>query len=196
MRSQLAIALGSIGIRIAGRGQDRLARYTRLQALFAECEAFQLGEGVAVRGTVDEGVLEEVLLGGGVEDGGCGMVVVMLLVDGIVVVVVLGGSRRSVGVVFELPGIFALVVQEFGVVVALVEIFEHGGEDFGNFFGEGDAFCLRFEELAALDGGEEGGGGEDGFVGGEEAGGGANGEGDYGGGEVAVEGLVVVSSGS
>ena len=71
-----------------------------------------------------------------------------------------GGRCGGVGV-FELPGVFAFVVQEFGVVVAFVEVFEDGGEDFGDFFGEGDAFGVGFEELAAGYGGEEGGGGED-----------------------------------
>ena len=86
--------------------------------------------------------------------------------------------------VFELPGVFTLVVEETGVVVAFVEVFENGGEDFGEFFGEGDSFGGGFEELAAADCGEEGGGGEDVFVGGEETLFGADTECDDGGGQV------------
>ena len=36
---------------------------------------------------------------------------------------------------FELPRISALVVEEAGEVVAFVEVFEDGGEDFGELFG-------------------------------------------------------------
>ena len=87
--------------------------------------------------------------------------------------------------VLEFPDIAAFVVEEAGVVVAFVEVFEDGGEDFGDLVWEGDAFGGGFEVLAAADGGEEGGGGENGFVGGEEAGGGADADGDDWGGEVA-----------
>ena len=84
--------------------------------------------------------------------------------------------------VFELPCVFTLVVEEAGIVVAFVKVFEDGGEDFGDLFGEGDALGGGLEELATDDGGEEGGGGEDIFVGGEEALFGADAEGDDGGG--------------
>ncbi len=70
---------------------------------------------------------------------------------------------------FELPRISAFVVEEAGVVVALVEVFEDGGEDFGEFFWQVDSFGGGLEELAAADGGEEGRGGEDVFVSCEEA---------------------------
>ena len=86
---------------------------------------------------------------------------------------------------FKLPRVSAFVVEQAGVVVAFVEVFEHGGEDFGEFFGEVDSFGAGFEELAAADGGEEGGGGEDVFVGCEEALLDADTEGDDGGGQVA-----------
>ena len=93
------------------------------------------------------------------------------------VVVVLAG--------FEFPDIAAFVVQEAGVVVALVEVLEHATEDLGLFFREGDAFGGGFEELAAAAGGEEGREGEDVFVGGEEALVRADNEGDDRGGEGA-----------
>ena len=79
-----------------------------------------------------------------------------------------------------------LVVEEAWVVIAFVEVFEDGGEDLGGFFGEGDAFGGRFEELRATDGGEERGEGEDVFVGGEEALFGADAESDDWGGHCAV----------
>ena len=60
-------------------------------------------------------------------------------------------------------------MQEAWVVIAFVEVFEDGGEDLRGFVREGDAFGDGFEELGADYGGEEGGEGEDIFVGGEEA---------------------------
>ena len=76
-------------------------------------------------------------------------------------------------------------MEELRVVVTLVEVFEDRGEDLWDLFGEGDSFGVGFEELATSDGGEEGRGIKDALVGSEEAGGVANGEGDYGGVEVA-----------
>ena len=76
-------------------------------------------------------------------------------------------------------------MQEPGIVVAFVEVFEDGGEDFGGFFGEVDSFGGGFEELAAADGGEEGRVGEDVFVGCEETLLGADAEGDDGRGQIA-----------
>lgn len=76
-------------------------------------------------------------------------------------------------------------MQEAWVVVAFVEVFEDGGEDFWEFFGEIDSFGGGFEELAAADGGEEGRGGEDVFMGCEEALLDADAEGDDGRGQIA-----------
>ena len=91
--------------------------------------------------------------------------------------------RRAVrGSIFELPAILPLVVEETRIVVVLVEVFEDGGEDLREFVRQGDAFGVRFQELAANDGGEEGGEGQNVFVGGEEAGFGADDYGDDGGG--------------
>ena len=71
-------------------------------------------------------------------------------------------------------------MAETGIIVAFVEVFENGGEDLGEFFGEVDSFCGGFEELAAANGGEEGGMGKNIFVGGEEALFGADADGDDG----------------
>ena len=87
---------------------------------------------------------------------------------------------------FELPRVSAFVVEKAGIVVAFVEVFEDGGEDFGDFLGEIDSFGGGLEELAAADGGEEGRGGEDVFMGCEEALLDADTEGHNWGGQVAV----------
>ena len=86
---------------------------------------------------------------------------------------------------FELPRISALVVEEAGKVVAFVEVFEDGGKDFGQLFGQVDSFGGGLEELAAADGGEEGGVGEDVFMGCEETLLGSNAKGDDRGSQVA-----------
>ena len=133
--------------------------------MLAERQPLQLVQAVALGRAVDQRVLEQQLAVARVVDGGLRVAL----------------RRRYL----ELPGVAALVVQQAGVVVAFVEVFEHGGEDFRELFREVDAFGGAFEELAAADGGEEGGGGEYVFVGGEEALLGADAKGDDGGGQVA-----------
>jgi len=51
-----------------------------------------------------------------------------------------GFGAAGAGGVFQLPCVSTLVVQQTGVVVAFVEVFEDGGEDFGELFWEGDSF--------------------------------------------------------
>ncbi len=164
MGPELGVALGRVGVGVPRARQYGAALDAGLQSLLAQREPLELVEPVALRGAVDQGVLEQRLPAARVVDGRFR--------------VVLGGH-------FELPGVAALVVQEARVVVAFVEVLEDGGEDFGALFGEGDALGGGLEELAAADGGEEGGGGEDVLVGGEEALLGADAEGDDGGGQVA-----------
>ena len=81
----------------------------------------------------------------------------------------IGSNSRVVIRVLELPGVAAFVVVEARVVVAFVEVFEDGGEDFRLFFGHVDAAGMCFAELAAAGGSEERREAEDIFVGGEEA---------------------------
>lgn len=58
----------------------------------------------------------------------------------------LARADGSVGV-FEVPAASFLVEVQLGCVVAFVEIFEDGGEDFWCFVGEFDSFAVGFEEL-------------------------------------------------
>ena len=85
-------------------------------------------------------------------------------------------------------------MKELRVVVTLVEVFEDGGEDLRDLFRERDPFGVGFEELATSDGGEEGRGIKNALVGSKEASGVANGEGDYGGVEVAIHREVSLDS--
>lgn len=85
-------------------------------------------------------------------------------------------------------------MEELGVVVTLVEVFEDRGEDLWDFFREGDSFGVGLEELATGYGGEEGRGIKDALMGSEEASGVANGESNYGGVEVAIQREVSLKS--
>ena len=161
---QLRVTLGRVRVRIPRARKDGAALNARLQPLLAQRQPLELVQAVPFGGAVDQRVLQQHLAARRVVDRRLRVLL-----------------RRH----FELPRISALVVEEAGVVVAFVEVFEDGGEDFGELFGEVDSFGGGLEELAAADGGEEGGVGEDVFVGGEKALLGADAEGDDGGGQVA-----------
>ena len=166
MRPQLAVAVRRVRVRVSRRGQDGCALYSALQSLFAEGKPLELIEPVFLRRAVQQRILEQLLPRQSVKNRALSVPLVVFAA-------------------FELPAVPPLVVQQAGVVVALVEVFEHGGEDLGDVVGQVDAFGEGFEELAAADCGEEGGVGEDVFVGGEEALFGADAEGYYWGSEGA-----------
>jgi hypothetical protein len=88
--------------------------------------------------------------------------------------------------VLQEPTASLLIIVDGRSVVALVEILEDGGEDFGGFVGEFDAFAGGLEELCPDDVGEEGRFVEDAFVSGEESLFGADADGHDGGVGVAV----------
>ena len=163
MGPQLRVALGRVGVRIPRARKDGAALNARLETLLAQRQPLELVQAVPFRGAIDQRIFQQHLPA-------------RRMVDRRLRVLL----RRH----FELPRISALVVQEAGVVVAFVEVFEDGGEDFGKLCGEVDSFGSGLEELVAADGGEEGGVGEDVFVGGEEALLGSDAEGDDGGGQV------------
>jgi hypothetical protein len=88
--------------------------------------------------------------------------------------------------VLQEPTASLLIVVDVGRVVALVEVLKDGGEDFGGFIGQFDAFACGLEELRPDDVGEEGRFVEDAFVGGEESLFGTDADGYDGGVGVAV----------
>ena len=101
-------------------------RCKHTEALLAESDALELVEPEPVRSTVDDRVLEDVAIE-------------RVRVDGS-----LGGGRAVLAVgPLELPRIAALVVDEAGVVVALVEVLEDRREDFGLVVGQGNALGCR-----------------------------------------------------
>lgn len=167
VRPQLRIAVRRIGIREPRTSQDGRALDPRLQALLSQRKPLELIEPVLLRRAIQQRIFQQ-------HHSRARMQHRALHRPSGPSVIALGA--------LELPRIAALVVQQAWVVVAFVEVFEHGGEDLRELVGQVDAFGDGFEKLAAADGGEEGGGGEDGFVGGEEALFGADAEGDYRGG--------------
>ena len=86
----------------------------------------------------------------------------MRVVDG-------GFGAIAVGSVFEFPRVSTFVEEQAGVIVAFVEVFEDGGEYFGDLFGQIDSLGGGLEKLTAADGGEERRCGEDVLMSCEEA---------------------------
>ena len=168
MCPELRIAIRRVRIGVPRRCQDCRTLYPALQPLLPQSESFELVQPVFLRRAIHERILQQPHPRSRICD--CALH---------------GPPVGPAGAILEFPAIPAFVVQQAGVVVTLVEVFEHAGEDFWGFVGKRDAFGGGFEKLAAADGGEERGGGEDGFVGGKEAGFGADAEGNYWGGEGA-----------
>ena len=77
-------------------------------------------------------------------------------------------GREKVLFIFEYPGVALLVHLQAWEVVAFIEVFEDGGEDFGVFVGQPDAF-RGVEEALAAEVVEVGAACYDVFVGGKEA---------------------------
>ena len=121
--AQLGVGVGCVGVGVAGRRQDGAALDARLEPLLPQRHALQLLQPVPLRRAVDDRVLEEGPAGVLVVDGG---------LDGPAA----AGVR---GRLLDLPRVPPLVVQEAGVVVALVEVLEDGGKDLGGLVREGDA---------------------------------------------------------
>ena len=116
MGPQPLLALFRVRVGVSGTREHGTALHSTLQPLFLQCQFLQLREPVLFGGTVEYRILEQVLAKAGMKDdrftGVC-----------------IGSS------VLQFPGISAFVVQQTWVVVALVEVFQDGGEDFGQFVG-------------------------------------------------------------
>ena len=78
-------------------------------------------------------------------------------------------APRSAVARLQLPRILPLIMDQPGIIIPLVEIFEDGGEDLGLLVGEVDLLALGFHELPPAGRLEERREAEDVFVGSEEA---------------------------
>jgi hypothetical protein len=88
-------------------------------------------------------------------------------------------TPRSAIARLQLPRIPPLIMDQPGIIIPLVEIFEDGGEDLRLLVGEIDLLALRFHELPPAGSLEEWREAEDVFVGSEEALLSPDDEGDY-----------------
>ena len=123
MGPQPLLALFCVGVGISGTREHGAALHSTLQPLLLQCQLLQLGEPILFGGTVEHRILEQVLAKGRMKDDGFTGVCI--------------GSR-----VLQLPGVSTFVVQQTWVVVTFVEVFQHRGEDFGQFVGQGESFGM------------------------------------------------------
>ena len=121
---QPLLALFRVRVGIPGAREHGAALHSALQPLLLQCQLLQFRESVLFGGTVEHRILEQVLAEPGMKDDrftGVGI-----------------GSR-----VLQFPGVSPFVVQQTWVVVAFVEVFQDGAEDFGQFVGQGKSFGMR-----------------------------------------------------
>lgn len=116
MCSKFGVAVGRVGVGVAGRGEDRTALDAGLEALLPQCHSLQLFQSVLLRRAVDDGVLEDISIDPMMVDGG------------------LDGTTPIVAHL-ELPAIPSLVLHQPWIVVSFVEILEDRREDFRLFVG-------------------------------------------------------------
>ncbi len=77
-------------------------------------------------------------------------------------------SVLSRSFIFQFPSVFPLVMDQFGMVVSLVEVFQNSRKHFGLFVGQIDPSGMIVQELASARSLEEGRSREDVFVTGKE----------------------------
>lgn len=164
MCSQLRIAVGRVGVCVPGTGKDGVALDSRLQPLLPERETLEFIQTITLGSAVEQSVLEQSLAGALVVHRG------------------LDRTMASIvrGDIFQLPGISPFVVKKSWIIVTLVEVLEHGGEDLRKLFREVDPFGRRLEKLSTAYGSEIRRCRENVFVRSEESLFGANANGDDG----------------
>jgi hypothetical protein len=144
MRSKLGISVRCMGICISSAGEDGAALDTGLQALLPQGQALQLWQAVFLCSAAG-GLISLRVNSGFVQErnllDGC------LFQDHRAGLLVQNGSLHHLAinihaVIFQLPGITSLVVQESWVIVALVQIFKDEGEDLRLLVGQIDSFAV------------------------------------------------------
>lgn len=79
------------------------------------------------------------------------------------------GAFRIFPLVFNLPDVPPFVVEQFGIIVSLVQVLENRRENFWMFVGQIDSSCVALEELLSACGFEEWGSSYDIFVAGKDS---------------------------
>lgn len=119
------------------------------KTLLPQSNPLELVQAILLGSAVDACVLEKLALHAVMEHGG----LVMVFLRGLL----------------QLPRVALLVVDEAGIVVALVKVLENRREDLGLFVRQGNLLALRVEHLILEDALEEGGDSEHVLVGGEDS---------------------------
>lgn len=176
------VRVGRVVVGVLRRPQDGRDVDPALQALLAQRQALELLESELVGRAVHHRVAEQVLplardIHCGLDGSATACVVVGVRVSSGSVVRVMRMMRGFVGRrirggphgVLELPRVAVLVVQQAGVVVALVEVLEDGREDLGLLVRERNPLALCLEVLVPAGLLEERRLAQDLLVGGEEA---------------------------
>ena len=153
MRAQLGVLIRSVIVCVPSRSKDHIDLDSRLQTLLAQGQALQFIQTELFGGTVDDAVLQE--------DSAHSAVVDCRLDRASTIVFSRG--------ILQLPLVALLVVEEAGVVISFVEVFEYRGENFGFFVRQFYPFRDALVKLTFESGGEEGRQGEDVLVACEQA---------------------------
>lgn len=137
MGSELAVILRRASISVFRRRKDSRYGYSCLQALLAKGETLQLWQGIALSRAVDGCVFQDAdALATVAEgcDGGhwCGW---RHVYDA-----ALGALVGACACILELPSVSAVVVDDFWVVVALVQVLQDRCENFWDFAGKPEDF--------------------------------------------------------
>jgi hypothetical protein len=119
------------------------------KALLPQSNPLEFVQAILLGGAVDDCVFEQLALHAVMEHGG----LMTVLLRGLL----------------QLPRVALLVVNEAGIVVALVEVLENRREDLGLFVRQGNLLALGVEHLILEDTLEEGRDGKHILVGGEDS---------------------------
>lgn len=141
MSAEAGVIVRRVLVGVPSAAQDGADLDATLQALLAQSEPFELIETVTLCCTVYGRVTEDNVSHARVKE--C-----RLDVSATTVKVFRVGIRR-LDRALEQPSVPAFIVDKPGIVVALVQILEDTGEDFGFFVWQIDATRVRLEELAS-----------------------------------------------
>lgn len=130
VRSQSGVLVGGVFVCIPSGPEDHINRDSRLQTLLPERQALQFIEAELFGAAVDDGVFEE--------NSAHSVVVDCRLYR---------STALTIQGVLQLPGVAPLVVEESGIVVSFVEVFEDRGEDFGFSGGRVSTGCISVQTI-------------------------------------------------
>lgn len=120
VRSELRVTCRCVRVSVPCRRQYSRALHPSLQSLLLERQPLQLWQTESVRGAIDNSILQN------------------RATNTTTIHRTLALRPSTSTLIVEKPARAFLVVDEFGRVVALVKVLQHGGEDLGLLIGEFD----------------------------------------------------------